>query len=58
MGQTEEYLKAFEKGKEINMSALPEPLQREYHREVEDLIAIQQATSRRRQYEERRIDQV
>ncbi len=58
MGNTEQYLEAFNNREEFDISALPEPLQREYHRELEDLAAIKQAITRRRSYEQRRMEQV
>jgi len=58
MGHAEEYMEAFNKGEEVDISSLPEPLQREYQREVEDLLAIKQAIERRKQYEDRRMEQV
>ncbi|HNX90779.1 MAG TPA: radical SAM protein [Candidatus Omnitrophota bacterium] len=55
---TEDFIKAFKDGDELDVSKLPEPILREYHREIEDLEAIRQAIERRKAYENRRMDQV
>ncbi|HJP54154.1 MAG TPA: hypothetical protein QF556_05560, partial [Rhodospirillales bacterium] len=55
---TEKYVQAYESGAGIDPAALPEPLKREHLRTKEDMAMIANAIRRRRQYENRRIEQV
>jgi len=59
MAQTEDYLKGFQGSSRLDISSLPEPLQREHDRQKEDLEAIiKLALGRREQYNFARIEQV
>ncbi len=58
MLNTERYMKSFEDKTEIDIAALPEPLKREHFRTKEDMALLAQAVLRRRNYEERRVEQV
>lgn len=55
---TEEYAKAYEDNKEISPEKLPEPLRREHFRSKEDLTLIARAMNMRKDYEQRRFNQV
>jgi hypothetical protein len=55
---TETYVKNYENNRSIDVASLPEPLKREHFRTKEDLALLAQAVLRRRDYEDRRIQQV
>lgn len=54
----EDYARAYEAKHEIDPMALPEPLKREHLRTKEDMALLANAILRRRDYENRRIEQV
>lgn len=55
---TETYVRNYESNQSIDVASLPEPLKREHFRTKEDLALLAQAVLRRRDYEDRRIQQV
>lgn len=58
LSDTEAYAKNYDNQNQIDPSALPEPLRREHYRTKEDLAMIANAVKLRRQYEDRRFNQV
>lgn len=58
LSDTEMYAKNYGSHDEIDPLALPEPLRREHYRTKEDLAMIARAVGFRRQYEDRRFNQV
>ena len=55
---TEKYARDYAADKDIDPSRLPEPLRREHYRTREDLALIARAVRLRREYEDRRFNQV
>jgi hypothetical protein len=55
---TERYARDYAERRDIDPSALPEPLRREHFRTKEDMALLAKAVLARRVYEQRRIDQV
>lgn len=55
---TQAYVRSYEAKQEIDVATLPEPLKREHFRTKEDLALLAKAVLRRRDYEDRRIQQV
>ena len=55
---TETYVQNYESKREVDVSTLPEPLKREHFRTKEDMALLAKAVLRRRDYEQRRIEQV
>ncbi len=58
MLNTEKYMQNFKDKTEIDIAALPEPLKREHFRTKEDMALLAHAVLRRKEYEERRVEQV
>ncbi|MBM09684.1 MAG: hypothetical protein CMF69_08940 [Magnetovibrio sp.] len=55
---TEEYADNFESQREIDYTSLPEPLTREHFRTKEDLDLLRKSVMLRREYENRRLNQL
>lgn len=58
MSDTQKYMNMYESTKDLDATAIPEPLRREHYRTKEDLRMISEAIGSRRLYESRRFDQV
>jgi hypothetical protein len=58
LANTETYVRNYDNKREIDIAALPEPLKREHFRTKEDMALLARAVLRRREYEQRRFEQV
>lgn len=55
---TERYAQAYKERRDIDPAALPEPLRREHYRTKEDMMLLAKAFIQRKNYENRRLEQV